>query len=365
MHTQPVQLTQALLLASPRIAQEQLSIQAAEQFLSQHGITIGRVISVETLDGLPPLAEKWRAEGIGLVIAAGGDGTVGAAATHLAHSELPLGILPLGTSNDFARALDIPLELPEACHTIATGQRVQVDLGCAIPAATAPHALQEAAHAPGATIPLDQTRTQAYFTHALTLGMNVAFAQLATDATVRQRFGRFTYPLAALETLSTSQLYDFTLLFNGLACALAPEETENDIEVEQPYHYQALQVAVINSPVFGGSFEFTIAGVELQDHLLDILIVERFDLRQLLAAAQMALTPNKDGKREAISRHFPGIHHVKARQVTIETAEPVDVTLDGELRGRTPILVTSAARALNVIVPPASMIPAQGGEAGG
>ncbi len=365
MHTHLAQPCQALLLASPRIYQEQLSIQAAEQFLSQQGIALKRIISVETLDGLPPLAEKWRAEGIGLVIAAGGDGTVGAAATHLAHSELPLGILPLGTSNDFARALAIPMELAEACATITTGQSISVDLGRASPAATAPHALQEATAAKVRTVPLDQSRTQAYFTHALTLGLNVAFAQLATNATLRQRFGRFTYPLAAVETVSSSQMYDFTLRFSDPACALAPEETENDIEAGQPYHYQALQVAVINSPVFGGSFEFTIAGVELQDHLLDILIVERFDLRQLLAAAQMALAPNKDGKREAISRHFPGIRHVKARQVFIETNEPVDVTLDGELRGRTPILVTSAARALNVIVPPASLIPAQSGEAGG
>src|ERR1051326_2248175 len=253
MESHPVHLRQALVLASPHIYQEQLSLEAASLFLSQQVVAIRQIISVETLDGLPPLAGLWRKEGIDLVIAAGGDGTVGAAATHLAHSTLPLGILPLCTSNDFARALSIPLDLAEACRMIATGHQIQVDLGCADPAVTAPHALQEAAtHLEENAAPPEKLRTQAYFTHALTLGLNVAFAQLATDATLRQRLGRFTYPLAAVETLSTSQLYDFTLRFNYPVCALTPEETENDIEAEHPYHYQALQVAVINTPVFVG-----------------------------------------------------------------------------------------------------------------
>jgi diacylglycerol kinase family enzyme len=354
------------MIASPHIYQEQLSIDAARLFLQQQGITIAEVSSVKSLDGKPPMADQWRAEGVELVIAAGGDGTIGAAATHLAESELPLGILPLGTSNDFARALRLPMELAEACHTIAAGRMMHVDLGCAQPASSAPHALQAAAEQEeDKIVPVNQARERAFFTHALTLGLNVSFARLATSATMRQRFGRFTYPMAALETLGASQPCDFTLRFSDPACALAPEETENDIEAGQPYQYEALQVAVINSPVFGGQLEFAIAGVELHDHLLDILIVERFDLRQLLAAAQMVFMPPQNGRRQAISQHFPGIRHVKARQVLIETARPVDVTLDGELRGRTPILVASAARALKVIVPHASQTAAQSGGVGG
>lgn len=366
MEPQAAQQRQALLIASPRMYQEQLSLEAARSFLHQQGIAIRQVSSVAALDGLPPMAERWQAEGIELVIAAGGDGTVGAAATHLAQSDLPLGILPLGTSNDFARSLRLPLELAAACQTIATGHLRSVDLGCAQPAVTAPHALQAmAAQEESQVAAVDETGERAFFTHALTLGLNVAFAQLATSAAMRQLYGRFTYPMAALETVSAAQVFDFTVRFFDPACALAPEETENDIEPGQPYHYQALQVAVINAPVFGGQFEFTIAGVELHDHLLDILIVERFDLRQLLAAAQMALAPSRDGRREAVSRSFPGIHHIKARQVLIETAQPVDVTLDGEIRGRTPILVSSAARALKIIVPQASDTSAQSGGAGG
>lgn len=351
MRFQPAQPRKALLLASPSIYREQLSIESARALLQQQRVTITQVVSVAALDGEPPLAGQWQAAGVEMVIVAGGDGSIGAAATHLAYSGLPLGILPLGTSNDFARSLRLPLDLAEACQTIAMGHSRGVDLGCAWPALTEPYALHEITAGDYAAPASSPYQEQAFFTHALTLGLNVAFAQLATSATMRQRFGRLTYPLAALETLSTAQPLDFTLTFHSPACSLAPEATENEIEAERPYRYQALQIAVINSPIFGGQFEFAVAGVELHDRLLDILIVERFDPRQLLAAAQTALAPSSNGWREASSKDFPGIRHIKAERVTIATDEPVDVTLDGELRGRTPLGVASAARALKVMVP--------------
>ena len=62
------------------------------------------------------------------VIAAGGDGTVGAIAAALADSGRALGLLPFGTRNHFARDAGIPLELEQAADTIAAGHRRQVDL---------------------------------------------------------------------------------------------------------------------------------------------------------------------------------------------------------------------------------------------
>ncbi|MGH7930920.1 MAG: diacylglycerol kinase family protein, partial [Candidatus Binatia bacterium] len=54
-------------------------------------------------------------EGVDRIILGGGDGTFNAAAEALVEARLPLGILPLGTANDLARSLKIPLSLPEAC----------------------------------------------------------------------------------------------------------------------------------------------------------------------------------------------------------------------------------------------------------
>lgn len=58
----------------------------------------------------------------GVVVAAGGDGTLNAVASYLIHTDIPFGILPLGTFNYVARAYNIPLELIDAAKVIATGQ---------------------------------------------------------------------------------------------------------------------------------------------------------------------------------------------------------------------------------------------------
>jgi diacylglycerol kinase family enzyme len=63
-----------------------------------------------------------------LVIAGGGDGTIGAAASGLSGTSTALGILPLGTLNHFARDLGIPAALEDAATLIAEGRERHVDV---------------------------------------------------------------------------------------------------------------------------------------------------------------------------------------------------------------------------------------------
>jgi diacylglycerol kinase family enzyme len=63
------------------------------------------------------------------LIVGGGDGTVRSAAALLADSRIPLGVLPLGTFNHFAKDLKIPLEIKEAITALTTGQIREIDLG--------------------------------------------------------------------------------------------------------------------------------------------------------------------------------------------------------------------------------------------
>lgn len=58
----------------------------------------------------------------GIIVAAGGDGTLNTVAKHVLNTQIPVGILPLGTFNYVARLLGIPLDLLEAAKVIATGQ---------------------------------------------------------------------------------------------------------------------------------------------------------------------------------------------------------------------------------------------------
>jgi diacylglycerol kinase family enzyme len=65
---------------------------------------------------------------IDAVVIGGGDGSMGTAASVLAGSSVPLGVLPLGTLNHFAKDLGIPLQLEEAAAAIAGGRTRKVDL---------------------------------------------------------------------------------------------------------------------------------------------------------------------------------------------------------------------------------------------
>ena len=68
-------------------------------------------------------------EGASAVVAGGGDGTVSTVASVVAGTPVPLGILPLGTLNHFAKDLGIPQDLDAALQTIVTGHAITVDVG--------------------------------------------------------------------------------------------------------------------------------------------------------------------------------------------------------------------------------------------
>lgn len=76
---------------------------------------------------LPEAVEEAVAGPCRAVVAAGGDGTVGAVARALADSDMPLGILPLGTFNHFARDAGIPGDLRKALDAIRNGSPRPVD----------------------------------------------------------------------------------------------------------------------------------------------------------------------------------------------------------------------------------------------
>lgn len=69
------------------------------------------------------------ADGVDIVAAGGGDGTMNAVASVLVGTPVAFGVLPLGTLNHFAKDLNIPLTLDEAIANIASGRRQPVDVG--------------------------------------------------------------------------------------------------------------------------------------------------------------------------------------------------------------------------------------------
>jgi len=355
----------AIVIHSPYAGRATYLLQALTQ-LQQSGVNIVQTTSIAELDSLPAQGEYWRKSGIDIAVAAGGDGLVGGVIAHIAESSLPLGILPLGTANDIARSLHIPLNLSQAVEIIAGGKEVEVDIGEAQPAEQAPHLANPVQEGPVLShVPLQK---HGFFAHALTVGLNVEFSRLATNIAIRQRYGRLTYPLAALDVLRNHEALDVDLHFDELApnMFLRQQSTvTSTMEKEQSsLRCRALQVAVINAPIFGGQWQLAVPGAAMSDQLLDIVVIEDIELRNLATEIahffnlkEQHLTPPPTWREHHTIHHpaeltgIPGIHHLQARGVTIKTdADPRDATLDGEVRGQTPMFVRLASERLRVVV---------------
>lgn len=91
----------------------------------------GRDVAIEIHSGIDIAEAVARHADSPLVIVGGGDGTLSAAASVLAGRRGALGILPLGTRNNLARQLGVPLALAEAARVAVRGQRKRIDLGAA------------------------------------------------------------------------------------------------------------------------------------------------------------------------------------------------------------------------------------------
>jgi len=239
-----------------------------------------------------------------MVVAAGGDGTVGAVADQLANTGVVLGVLPLGTSNDFARSLGIPMRIEDAARLLREGKVSTVDLG--------------RLDAPG--------EAPKHFVHAATVGLNVSFAKLATQASLRHRLGRLTYAVAAAAALRRRRPFVCTITSEGSSTTS-----------------RLMQLAVINAPVFGGFLGLKVRGADPDDRRLDVLAVEELPPHRLIQAGLYQLLP--------ITRPIKGVRalHVPAMKVGCE--EPLEVALDGEVAARLPADFFVAGKALRVVTP--------------
>jgi diacylglycerol kinase family enzyme len=324
--------------------------------LAAAGVMVAEQVRVGDLAEHRLLGAEWRARGYQAVIAAGGDGTIGTVATQIAGTELPLGILPLGTSNDTARALGIPLDLDAASAVIAQGTPTPIAIGEVLPRAMGSSLTQA-----------DVPNQGKVFLHALTLGLNVAFARLATDVAQRRRWGKLTYAAAAIEALTQFAPVPITI---HVSHSNGTEVTE----AATSRTYQVLQLAMVNLPLFGGALQLRLPGAVVGRGLLDMVMIKALEPPQLRAVVERLLAAlsqlaewgsaaSEPGEEpltdsdEALGFAMPGVRRSTVRSVLIETPEPVGVTLDGEVRAETPVLVRVAAQPLPVLLPSQARAP--------
>ncbi|RYB91788.1 lipid kinase [Nocardioides oleivorans] len=234
-----------------------------------------------------------------LLVVGGGDGTIACAAGLVSRTRTTLGVLPLGTANDFARTLEIPSVLEQAVATLTTGKVVDVDLGL--------------------------VDGRAYLNVA-SVGLSVAVTQRLTPG-LKRRLGRFAYPAATLAAYRSHRPFAARL------------ELEDGTVLELR---DLMQVAVGNGRHYGGGL--TVApNASIDDHLLDVYAVEQGRLRDHVSVARLLRT----GQLVEHDR----VHHLTARRIRIVTDEPLEVNLDGEIAARTPATFEVDRNALHVVVP--------------
>ncbi len=237
-----------------------------------------------------------------LLVVGGGDGTVGCAAGLVAHTGTTLGVLPLGTANDFARTLEIPGVLDAAVDTLLHGKVVDVDLG--------------------------RVDGKAYLNVA-SVGLSVAVTQRLTPG-LKRRLGRFAYPAATLAAYRSHRPFAARLECD--------DGTVLDLR-------DLMQVAVGNGRHYGGGL--TVApNASIDDHLLDVYAVEQGRLRDHVSVARLLRTGH-------LVEH-DRVHHVTTRRLRLVTDEPLAVNLDGEIAASTTATFEVDRNALHVVVPATS-----------
>ncbi|MCW3814008.1 diacylglycerol kinase family protein [Micromonospora sp. DR5-3] len=230
-----------------------------------------------------------------LLVAGGGDGTIGTAARLLAHRDIALGLLPLGTTNNFARTVGIPLDLDAAVGILTGGKVIDVDLGL-----------------------VGNMR----FTNHIGVGLS-ADVMLRTPPRLKRAAGRLAYPLTALALLTRHRPLRVTVR----AEARTHEFVTHQLYVANGGHQAGRPIT---------------ADANADDRLLVAYPVGGPARRGLLRdTARNAAT----GHRRTLGDH----PFLAVRQLWLETDRPAPVEVDGELYGETPIRIGLDPNALRIM----------------
>jgi diacylglycerol kinase (ATP) len=295
----------ALIVNTRSRSGEQTFFEALDR-LEELGVSLGATYAIRDPVRLPETVREVLRESseYRLLILGGGDGSVSSVVDFLAHHDVILGLLPLGTANDFARTLGIPADVEKACETIAGGKIVDVDLGLA---------------------------GDNYYVNVASVGLSVGVTQ-ALSPRLKRRIGALAYPTAAIRAFLGHEPFSTKLTF--------PDGDHEPVEYER-----LLQVAVGNGRFYGGGMVVAPqSGID--DRSLDIYAIELGRHRDLFGVARYL----KSG--DFIRNDSVG--HFRTGRVRLETDPELPVNVDGEVVTRTPQDFSVAHNALKVLVPPES-----------
>jgi diacylglycerol kinase (ATP) len=296
----------AALIVNTRSRSGERTFFEALDRLEELGVPLGATYAIRDPVRLPETVREVLHEGSGyrLLVLGGGDGSVSSVVDFLAHHDVILGLLPLGTANDFARTLGIPSDIEGACQTIAGGKVVDVDLGLA---------------------------GDNYYVNVASVGLGVGATQ-ALSPWLKKSAGPLAYPVAAIKAFLSHAPFAARLTF--------PDGDHEPVE-----YGRLLQVAVGNGRFYGGGMVVAPeSGID--DRSLDIYAIEMGRHRDLIGVARY-LKSGDFIRSESVS-------HYCTERVRLETEPDLSINIDGEVVAKTPQDFSMAHNALKVLVPPES-----------
>jgi diacylglycerol kinase (ATP) len=251
-------------------------------------------------------AAEWRE---GLLLVAGGDGTINDAVNGLGRAGFPegvaLGILPAGTGNDLAATLAIP-DVPELAEDVIRQKRERR---------------------------LDVARVRSegvgerFFINVATGGLGAEISD-ANDEELKKRWGKLSYLRASLEVARNFEVRELTLYLDG-----------------EERRVRAVNIAVGNCRYTGGGWPAT-PKANPEDGLLDVVVIETLGAGELFDLAPAILAKSSYLDKE-------GVLFERAKEIRVETQPPgLEFTADGEVIGNEPAQFSVLPQTLKVIVGP-------------
>ena len=235
------------------------------------------------------------------VIVGGGDGTLNAAARALVDTGLPLGVLPLGTANDFARSVGIPQELGAAARVICGVDTQKIDAG----------------------------DVNGYpFFNVASVGLAADLAKSITTERKR-RFGRLSYAISAAKLMTEARPFHATILIG-------------DGAGREKALVKTMQIAVGNGRFYGGG-NVVATDARIDDGFLDLYSLE---FSQVWRMALM-IPSFHSGRHGAIRE----VRTARSGCFEVITRKPRPVNADGELVTQTPAVFSQRKLAVRVYVP--------------
>lgn len=301
-------VNRAALIVNTRSRSGQRAFEKAEERLRALGVPLAATYALHDPVRLPETVREVLEEHdtpYDLIILGGGDGSVSSVADFLVDHHATLGLLPLGTANDFARTLGIPFSVEKACEeAIARGKVVDVDLGLA---------------------------GDNYYVNVASVGLSAEVARALSPA-LKRSLGSLAYPAALVKALSRHEPFSARLSFPG--------GDHEPVELER-----LLQVAVGNGRFYGGGLVVA-PDSGIDDRYLDVYTIEMGSLKDLVGVAR--------GLRSGRFVESKLVSHYRTKHLLLETEPELPVNVDGELVASTPRRFSLAPNALKVLVPESS-----------